>query len=119
MRKNLMVVERDSDILYVITRILEEEGYKVVPFMSESGVLERIIKDKPDAIILDVMRPTEESTVLCREIKAIDDIKEIPIIALSTHVEAHKIKSLCADKVVGKPFDITELIDAVESQLQA
>lgn len=117
MRKNLMIVEGDPDILNILTHIFQEQGYRVTPFSSEFGVLEKIKKEKPDALVLDIMKPTMESTILCREIKATEEIKNTPIIALSTHIESHKIQSICADKVLGKPFEITDLIDAVESQL--
>lgn len=119
MRKNLLIVEHDPDIRTVLTLIFEDNGYSVTAFPSEEGVLERIKKVKPDVVVLDIFKPTPESTVLCREIKADDKLNSIPVIALSTHMEAHKIHSICADKVLGKPFDITELIDAVESQVMA
>lgn len=119
MRKKLIIVEQDPDILYVLTHIFQEEGYAVLPFSSEFGVLERVKKEKPDAILLDIIKPTPESTILCREIKATEEIKGIPLIALSTHLESAKIQSICADKVLGKPFDITDLIGAIESQLMA
>jgi two-component system phosphate regulon response regulator PhoB len=117
MRKKLMIVEKDRDILHVLTHIFEEAGYEVSAFESETGVLEKIVKEKPGAIVLDIIQPTPEGTILCREIRDTPEIKDIPIIALSTHVQYHKIKDMCADKVLGKPFDISEVIDAVESQL--
>ncbi|SKB48469.1 response regulator [Daejeonella lutea] len=117
MRKNLFIVERDPDILNILTHIFQDHGYVVTPFSAEFGVLERIQNEKPDAVLLDIIRPTAESTILCREIKADPELKYTPIIALSTHMEPHKIHSICADKVIGKPFDISDLIDAVESEL--
>ncbi len=117
MRKKLVIVEQDMDILNVLSLIFEDAGYEVSAFDSEQGVLEKIASEKPHAILLDIIQPTLEGTVLCREIKAKAEIKDIPIIAISTHVQSHKIHDLCADKVLGKPFDISELIDIVESQL--
>lgn len=119
MRKNLLIVEHDPDILHVLTLIFQGHGYSVTAFPSEEGVLEKIKTDKPDVIVLDIFKPTPESTVLCREIKADDKLNDIPVIALSTHMDAHKIHSIYADKVLGKPFDITELVDVVESQIMA
>lgn len=114
-----MIVEKDSDILFVLTHIFEQQGYTVTALDSERGVLERIKNEKPDAVVLDIMQPTPAGTELCRGIKETEEIKDIPVIVLSTHVEARRIQDICADKVLGKPFDVIELIDAVESQLQA
>lgn len=119
MRKRLVIVEKDQDILFILTHIFQDEGYSVRPFSSETGVLDEIISEKPDAIVLDIIRPTEEATILCREIRATPEVKDIPIIALSTHVESHLIHDICANKVLEKPFDISVLLDAIESQLQA
>ncbi len=112
-----MIVEKDRDILHVLTHIFEEAGYDVSGYESETGILEKIVKEKPGAIVLDIIQPTPESTNLCREIKDKPETRDIPIIALSTHIQFHKIKEICADKVLGKPFDISDVIDAVESQL--
>ncbi len=113
-----MIVEHDPDIRFILTHVFEEQGYSVTPFSSEFGVLERVKKDRPDVVVMDIMKPTSQGTTLCRSIKATKAVKHIPIIALSTHVESYKLRSICADHVMGKPFDITELINAVESQVR-
>ena len=120
-----MIVEHDPDILHILTHIFQEQvpssffRYNVQAFSSEYGVLERIKFERPDAVLLDIIKPTFESTVLCRGIRENEEIKDTPIIALYTHVQAEKIHSICADKVLGKPFEISDLISAVEGQLIA
>ncbi|MGV3508173.1 MAG: response regulator [Sphingobacteriaceae bacterium] len=117
MRKRILVVERDEDILNVVTTILEGEGYLVSQSRTELGIVERVTKEKPDAIILDIVKPTPEGTTLCNAIKNTKSIKHIPVIVLSTHPNIKSSKIDCADDVISKPFDIVEIIKTVENHL--
>jgi len=117
MRKNMMIIERNNEILKILTQIFEDEGYRVSPISSEKNALEKVVAEKPDVLVIDILETSEESTGLCCEIRSVDEIKDLPIIALSTHVKPERIQSFCADKLIGKPIDLYELIDAVESEL--
>ncbi len=111
--------EKNQDILELVTHVLEEEGYKVKGFISEKEFITKTINEKPDLVLLDVIHITPEGTELCRKLKAVEMIKHIPVIALSTHFRASEIKNICADDVVSKPFDIDALLDVIESHLAA
>jgi DNA-binding response OmpR family regulator len=118
MGKKLMIVERDEDILQIISIIFEQKGYKVSAYNREDGILDKIHDEQPDAILLDIIRPTIEGTQLCRAIKETETTKHIPVIVLSTHLQITQVKEVCADEVMAKPFDIDELISTVEKQLE-
>ena len=53
-----------------------------------------------------------------RQIKEAEGTKHIPVIVLSTHPQIHKVKDVCADEIVEKPFDIDGLLEALEEQLK-
>lgn len=113
----MFVVERDEAILDIVTTILEDQGYSVIKSRSEKGVIERIISEKPDIILLDIIKLTTEGTDLCNTIKKTKSIKNIPVIVLSTHPAIKSSKIECADDVISKPFDIIEIVRTVEGQL--
>jgi CheY-like chemotaxis protein len=117
MRQKMMIIESNIDVLNMLTLIFEEEGYTVIALSSEKNMLEKVISEKPDVIVIDILESSKESTGLSCEIRSVEEIKHIPIIALSTHVHPEKIHSICADKILGKPFDLYALIDAVESEV--
>lgn len=117
MKKKILVIEKDEYVLDVVTLILEEEGYHVFTSLTENGMIDKIRLLKPDAILLDIVRPSIEGTELCRLIKKTEDIKDIPLIILSTHPQAMAVKELCADEVVPKPFDIGLLGRVIHKQL--
>ncbi|MEJ7692926.1 response regulator [Daejeonella sp.] len=101
----------------VVTSILEGEGYKVIQSRTEFGMVEKAIQEKPDAIILDVIRTTPEGTALCNAIKETKSIMHIPVIVFSTHPNIKAAKMDCADEIVSKPFDVFEMIKLVENSI--
>jgi DNA-binding response OmpR family regulator len=117
MKKKILVLEKNKDILELINIILTQEGYEVDLISSEKEVFGHIKTFVPDAILLDVIHPTPEGTAICQAIKAADDTSQIPVIVLSTHPKAEIVKEICADEVVNKPFDVSFLISVIEQQL--
>ena len=116
MKKTVVVIERDSDILNLVEYILIERGYNVISFQEEDKAFEKIVAIKPDCILLDIVMPSDAGIKLCLAIKEAEKTKNIPVIALSTHPKAVAVKGICADEVLSKPFDIDELVAAVDEQ---
>ena len=75
--------------------------------------------NKPAAVFLDIMEITERGTELCRLIKEQEQTSHIPVIVLSTHPRIEKVKEICADEVIRKPFDISVILDVLKEQLAA
>ncbi|MEO8794313.1 MAG: response regulator [Daejeonella sp.] len=119
MKKKVLVVENDKDILNIISHILTEEGFQPILCFTEKNIFDIITENKPDVILLDVIRPTNQGTELCRAIKAAETTKHIPVIVLSTHSKIDDVKEICADEVIKKPFDISLLVNVVKQQLVA
>jgi DNA-binding response OmpR family regulator len=120
MRKKIFIVENDASILDIVSALLLDEGYEVSAAGTEDKILEKIELFRPHLILLDIVRPTEKSTELCRALKANNRTKSIPVIVLSTHTKvAETIKKICADEVIPKPFDIFDLLNTIELQLSA
>lgn len=117
MKKKILVLEKNKDILELINVILSEEGYELDLIRYEDEVFNHIKSFKPDAILLDIIQTTPEGTAVCEAIKSGEDTSNIPVIVLSTHPRAELFKEICADEVIDKPFDISYLIHVIEQQL--
>jgi DNA-binding response OmpR family regulator len=117
MKKRVLVVENDRAILALIEILLEEAGYELRMFSNDQNIFNNIVEFKPDIVILDILQPTLAGTELCRQLKAAKTTCHIPIVALSTHPKIEKVKEICADEIVPKPFDIDGLLDILAEQL--
>ena len=119
MKKKILVVESDRDIREIISYILKEEGYEPILCNPEADIIQMIQLNEPAAVFLDIMEITERGTELCRVLKAGKQTSHIPVIVLSTHPKIERVKEICADEVIKKPFDIDVLMDVLKEQLAA
>lgn len=117
MRNTIVVIENDASILEVLTLIFDNQGFNVLSFNSEKGAVQTILDIQPCCVILDIVRVTEAGTLLCRKLKNDERSHHIPIVAISTQLNAHTLKGIWADEVLSKPFDINELNAAVKKQI--
>jgi DNA-binding response OmpR family regulator len=118
--KTIWVIDDDEGILEVVNIILTSVGYQVKTSLN-GQCFQNINKngDKPDLILLDVLLSGEDGRDICKRLKSQEKTKDIPIIMLSAHSNARKIKDLCgAEAFLAKPFDVDELIDLVDEYVR-
>ncbi len=117
MKKKILVVERDEDILFIIRHILEDQGFEASVSRTEDGIVERVIAEMPDMVLLDIIKPTDAGKALCNALSMVESIKHIPVIVLSTYPQIQKEKIECADKIIDKPFEISEIVNVINEHL--
>ncbi len=113
MKRKILVIENDNDIRNIIALVLEEEGFEThsVP---EPKNLEEILYFKADVILVDEFINNKPGHRVCLQIKQYEQLKNVPVIILSTANDIEVIVTECsANDYVKKPFDIQELIDKV------
>ena len=120
MRK-ILAVDDDKDILEVLAFILEDSGFEVDTLSDGRYLFDKIKESKPDLILLDIMLGNLDGRDLCRDIKSKSETSDIPIILLSaTHdIDYLKHHIGCPDAFVAKPFDIEQLLAAINIRLEA
>ena len=110
-RKNILVVEDDADIRYLLNDILKED---YIIYEAEDGLkaLELVEKIIPDLVVCDVMMPNMGGLELCNRMKNAPATCHIPFIILSArgseehHMEGYE---LGADAYIAKPFNSANL----------
>ena len=110
---NIVVVDDDPGMVYVVKRIMEKDGHTVMSANSGVEALDLIKEHKPDLILLDVMMPGMDGFEVCKTIKSDPDLKGIKVAMLTAKVEdKDKIKGLeasRADWYITKPFEKEKL----------
>jgi DNA-binding response OmpR family regulator len=109
-KADLLLVEDDHNLGYMLQDFLELEDYKVVWEKNGLSGLEAFRKSQFDLCILDVMLPAKDGFTLAEEIHRISP--QVPFIFLTARaLEADKIKGLKlgADDYITKPFSTEEL----------
>jgi CheY-like chemotaxis protein len=81
----ILVVDDDPDFVLVNRMILEAEGYEVLEAANGSDALEITRQQRPDLVLLDVMMSTTlEGVNVSKEIESDPDLKDTPIIMISS-----------------------------------
>ena len=117
----LILIVDDSDLTRTsLTRLFEEYNCKTESCEDGINGIQKALSHKPDIIILDILMPNLDGIKTLQIKKVIDELKNIPVIILSGNVNKSNMLAAMengADKVIIKPFNIDELINAVNELL--
>jgi len=79
----LMIVDDIPENIQVLSKFLQETGFKVLVAKSGESALKKIKLTKPDLVLLDVMMPGWNGFETCRQIKADATIADVPVIFMT------------------------------------
>ena len=118
--KKTTVVAADDDpqLLRLVTRNLQMDGYEVIAASDGQQALEQIEAHLPDLALLDLMMPKLDGFTVCERVR---EFSNLPIIILTARgADQDKIRGLDlgADDYLTKPFSIDELLARVRAVLR-
>jgi CRP/FNR family transcriptional regulator, cyclic AMP receptor protein len=119
--KKILLIEDNDDIRNNTAEILELSNYKVIVAENGKTGVEKAIEHKPDLIICDIMMPVLDGYGVLHAIHKNEAIKNTPFIFLTAKTERSDFRKgmeLGADDYITKPFNGTELLNAVDSRLK-
>ena len=116
----ILIVEDNEMNRDMLSRRLERRGYEVMIATDGQMGIDVARNGTPDLILMDMSLPLVDGWEATRRLKADDDLKHIPIIALTAHAMADD-----RDKAIGagcddydtKPIDLPRLLGKIETLL--
>ena len=122
MIENKIVIDYEEEsIRELVGDLLESENFKVIKCADTDDGYKRILKSKPDLVILDVKMPQIGGIELCRLLRENIETKNIPVIMLTVEsTETDKVIGfgVGADDYITKPFSNRELVARVRALLR-
>ncbi len=116
----ILVVDDDIDILSVMEILLSMKGFEVEVTSKGENTFPKIESFKPDLILLDVLISGHDGRAICKQLKSNKSTRHIPIIMFSAHPgAAATISDYGADDFIAKPFDVNNLMQKVNNQLNS
>jgi len=114
----ILVVDDEEHIRLLYSEELSEAGYEVITAADGFKLIERIEKEKPNLVVLDIKMVDYNGLDLLQEIR--NKFYDLPVI-LCTAYDTYKedIKAIAADFYVIKSFDLTELKKKIARALEA
>ena len=107
----VMVVEDDAALRSVLTRGLEEEGFRCEAVETGGQLLERVVAAAPDALVVDVGLPDCDGRDVCQALRARGD--DTPVLFLTARdalVDRLAGFEAGGDDYLTKPFSLDELV---------
>ena len=114
MKKKIVVIEDNHDILELLGFILENEDYEVLASLNAEPIksLEEI---NPHLVLLDENLGAQKGHQLCLKIKANPITAHLPVILISAVQNLPELAKKCkADSYIAKPFLIEDLLNLVK-----
>jgi len=105
----ILVVDDEPDLVEMMKIALEGASHQVITAYNGQEGLNQARKEKPDAIILDIMMPVKDGFAACKELKEDPALQSIPVLIL-TGVSEHFANTRYA-KSMGLDLDAEDYID--------
>ncbi len=119
--KKVLLIEDNPEVRENTSEILSLAGYSVLTAENGKAGVDVAQKEKPDLIICDIMMPELDGYGVLHILGKRDDTARIPFIFLTAKTEKTDIRkgmNLGADDYLTKPFDDTDLLNAVEARFR-
>jgi len=114
-RQTVLVVEDDASIREVISDVLEDNGFRVLPAANGSDALQQLDMVRPDVMVLDLLMPVMHGWAFMETYQEKTGGAPIPIVVVSVNPALPRsYNRLGVSRVVSKPFDVDHLVAAVE-----
>lgn len=115
MKKKVVLVQDNKNILEIMDQVLTEEGFDVTSSLTTEPI-EKIDKIEPDVVIIDDhIKGNKKGSEVIEELKSEPETEDISAVLTSTSNDlAKKAKECKADDYIEKPFDLDHLIEVAK-----
>ena len=121
MGEKILVIEDNEQNQYLVSFLLEKNGYQVIVAQDGLEGISKAKEEKPDLILVDIKLPVMDGYEVTRQLRDLSDFKNIPIIALTAYAmkgDEEKTLEAGCDGYIPKPIIPEEFIKLVNGYLR-
>ncbi|MCR5816194.1 MAG: response regulator transcription factor [Ruminococcus sp.] len=118
MRNNILIIDDDDDLSFVITDMLGSYGYNVTSAVSAQQAFDLLTEKSYDLILLDINLPDATGFEVCKELRRVSNV---PVIFASARTsESDRISGfdIGGDDYLPKPYSMAELISRIKALMR-
>ena len=116
MAKIVLIVEDNKLNMELFVGLLQESGYETVQSIDGRDVVDLARKHKPNLVLLDIQLPETSGMECALRLKADEELKDIPVIAVTAfdlEGGSERIFAAGIADVIGKPIDAPNFLETV------
>jgi CheY-like chemotaxis protein len=120
-RPKILIVDDEPDYITAIQCRLEWSHYDVITASNGQEGLEKVMKERPDLVLLDTNMPVMNGHEVLERLKQHEELRNIPVIMVTALCEAQdvaKASSYGVADYVAKPFDFSDLVEKIAKALE-
>lgn len=124
-----LLIEDNEQNRYLATFLLESKGFSVLSSADGPSGIALARRTMPDIILLDIQLPTMDGYSVARSLREIDELKTVPIVAVTSHAmvgDRERALSAGCTGYIEKPInpetfvsEITEFLDAADHRRES
>jgi CheY-like chemotaxis protein len=113
--KQILVIDDQPEVLELLSDLLEHNKYEVLTATEGVEGLAKAKAHKPELIVLDIAMPVMDGYDFMKELRADEEIKNIPVIIITGRVQLQEIfEEQGIQDYIMKPFDKKELLNKIK-----
>ena len=117
MKKKILYIEDEADQIAMVKTRLETNGYEFISALDGESGLDKVQKEKPDLVLLDILLPKMQGDQVCSKIREDPKTRDTPILII-TAIGMDGLKEKCmvfgADNWIAKPYDSADLLKRIK-----
>src|SRR6266576_2413660 len=117
-KTTILAADDDPQLLRLITRNLQLEGYDVIAVSDGQQALTQIEQQVPNLVLLDVMMPKMDGFTVCHRVREFSTVPIIIVTARGQDQDKVRGLDLGADDYLTKPFSVDELLARVRAVIR-
>ena len=120
MAKTVLIVEDNELNMKLFNDLLEASGYRTLQTRNGFEAIDLARKHRPDLILMDIQLPEVSGLDVTRWIKEDDELKSIPIIAVTAFAmkgDEERIRAGGCEAYISKPISVTKFLETVRHYL--
>lgn len=121
MMRKVLIIEDDEQVARVYTIKLKQEGIETIGAADGEAGLEKIISEKPNLVLLDLMLPKKDGFWVLEEMAKTPALKKIPVVVLSNlgqdQDKERALKIGAREYLVKADISIKEVVEKIKKYL--
>ncbi len=116
MSKTVLIVEDNELNMKLFHDLLEAHGVNTIETYDGKNVLDLAREHKPDLILMDIQLPEISGLEVTKMLKADDDLKHIPVIAVTAFAmkgDEQKIREGGCEDYISKPISVVSFMETI------